>query len=170
MSSQSLAALRKSASEDLQRLADEHLQHEYDKHFPVIFLNLFADTILSLRQSDRDTLEAAARKVSRHATIGSLVGLGLGVLLAYKIHTTRNAIFNAFRAMEKPTAVQFMDGRTGTNFVPLQCFHRCPRMPLDAISNSKADCNALFQNPYPTLLYIFNQRVLVTLPHTSSFL
>ena len=119
MSSQSLAALRKSASEDLRRLADEHLQHEYDKHFPVIFLNLFADTILSLRQSDRDTLEAAARKVSRHAIIGSLVGLGLGVFLAYKIHTTRNAIFNAFRAMEKPTAVQFVDGRTGTNFVPL---------------------------------------------------
>ena len=59
MSSQSLAALRKSASEDLQRLADEHLQHEYDKHFPVIFLTLFANTILSLRQSDRDTLEAS---------------------------------------------------------------------------------------------------------------
>lgn len=93
MSSQSLAALRKSASGDLQRLADEHLQHD-------------------LRQSDRDTLEAAARKVSRHAIIGSLVGLGVGVFLAYKIHTTRNAIFNAFRAMEKPTAVQFVDGRT----------------------------------------------------------
>ena len=58
MSSQSLAAFRKSASEDLRRLADEHLQHEYDKHFPVIFLNFFADTILSLRQSDRNTLEA----------------------------------------------------------------------------------------------------------------
>ena len=170
MSSQSLAALRQSASEDLRRLAVEHLQHEYDKHFLVIFLNFFADTILSLRQSDRDTLEAAARKVSRHATIGSFVGLGLGVLLAYKIRTTRNAIFNAFRAMEKPTAVQFADGRTGTNFVLLQCFYRHPRMPPDAIPNSKADYNALFQSPYPTLLHIFNQRVLVTLPHTYSFL
>ena len=129
MSSQSLAALRKSASEDLRRLADEHLQHEYDKHFPVIFLNFFANTILSLRQSDRDTLEAAARKVSRHTTVGSFVGLGLGVFLAYKIRTTRNVIFNAFRAMEKPTAVQFAGGRTGTNFVLLQCFYRRPRMP-----------------------------------------
>ena len=41
-------------------------------------------------------------------------------------------------------------------------------MPPDAISNLKADCNALFQSPYPTLLHIFNQRILVTLPHTSS--
>ncbi|OCL14286.1 hypothetical protein AOQ84DRAFT_428988 [Glonium stellatum] len=92
MSSQSLAALRKSSSEDLRRLAEEHLQHD-------------------LQQSDRDALEAAAKKVSRHATIGSLVGLGLGIFLAYRIRNTRNAIFNAFRAMEKPTAVQFADGR-----------------------------------------------------------
>jgi len=92
MSSQSLAAFRKSGSDDLRRLAEEHFQHD-------------------LRQSDRDILDAAANKVSRHAAIGSLVGLGLGIFLAFRIRKTRNAIFTAFRTMEKPTAVQFADGR-----------------------------------------------------------
>ncbi|OCK81796.1 hypothetical protein K432DRAFT_403473 [Lepidopterella palustris CBS 459.81] len=93
MSSESIAAFRKNASADLRRLAEEHMQHD-------------------LRQSDRDTLERAAKKISTHTAIGSLVGLGLGVFLAFRIRATRTAIFQAFRAVEKPTAVQFASGRT----------------------------------------------------------
>ncbi|KAF2204746.1 hypothetical protein GQ43DRAFT_437630 [Delitschia confertaspora ATCC 74209] len=89
---ESLAALRNRHTEDLRRLAEEHFQHD-------------------LNQSDRDTLRAAAGKVSRHATIGSLVGLGLGAFLAFRLRNMRLAYFNAFRAMEKPVEVKFADGR-----------------------------------------------------------
>jgi hypothetical protein len=90
----SLAAFRKSSRDDLTKMAEEHLQHD-------------------LQQSDRDALRSAARKVSTHATIGSLLGLGLGVFMAYRLRSARTAMFNAFRAQEKPTKVLFADGRTG---------------------------------------------------------
>ncbi|KAF2809611.1 uncharacterized protein BDZ99DRAFT_32680 [Mytilinidion resinicola] len=93
MSSESLAAFRKNASTDLRKLSEEHLQHD-------------------LQQSDRDTLESAAKKVSTHATIGSAIGIGLGLFLAIRIRTARKTMFQAFRATEKPKAVQFADGRT----------------------------------------------------------
>lgn len=91
---ESLAAFRKSSRDDLNKLAEEHLQHD-------------------LQQSDRDALYSAARKVSTHAIIGSLLGLGLGAYMAYRLRSTRTAMFNAFRAQEKPTKVIFADGRTG---------------------------------------------------------
>ncbi len=108
---ESLAALRKSTREELSKLAEEHLQHD-------------------LQQSDRDTLRSAASKVSTHATIGSLVGIGLGVFMAYRLRTARATMFTAFRATEKPTAVQFANGKTGGSscsrhsYTPLYLFQR----------------------------------------------
>ncbi|KAF2184360.1 hypothetical protein K469DRAFT_688831 [Zopfia rhizophila CBS 207.26] len=93
MSSESLAAFRNNRSNELRRLAEEHLQHD-------------------LNQSDRETLRSAARKVSTHATLGSLLGLGFGVYCAYRLRSMRLAYFKAFRAMEKPVEVKFADGRT----------------------------------------------------------
>ncbi|KAF2013828.1 hypothetical protein BU24DRAFT_442755 [Aaosphaeria arxii CBS 175.79] len=91
--SESLAAFRDKRSADLRRLAEEHLQHD-------------------LNQSDRDTLKSAGGKVSQHAGIGSLLGLGLGVYCAFRLRNMRLAYFNAFRAMEKPVEIKFADGRT----------------------------------------------------------
>ena len=45
--------------------------------------------------------------------IGSALGLGLGLFLAYRLRTNRTKIFEAFKAVEKPTDVQFANGRTG---------------------------------------------------------
>ncbi|KAJ9623161.1 hypothetical protein H2203_006097 [Taxawa tesnikishii (nom. ined.)] len=100
MSSDSLAMFRKSMGTELGNLAEEHYKHD-------------------LQQSDRDTLKSAASKISTHATIGSLVGLGLGLYAAYKLRANRTAMFNAFKASEKPTHVQFANGRTGAQ----PCFH-----------------------------------------------
>lgn len=69
-------------------------------------------TVPSLQDSDRATLYKAANKLQRHALIGSILGLGLGIFAAYRLRTARLAYFQAFRAAEKPKAVQFADGRT----------------------------------------------------------
>ena len=74
---------------------------------------LSIDLICSLNQGDRETLEKATKTLSTHAMIGSIVGLGLGVALAYRVRAFRTKTFTAFRAMEKPTHVQFAGGRTG---------------------------------------------------------
>ena len=95
MSADSLAILRKNVSEDIRMLADEHFKHD-------------------LNDSDRDTLKTAASKVGISATIGSLLGLGLGVFLAFRVRSSRTQIFNAFRTAEKPTHAKFADGREGT--------------------------------------------------------
>ena len=95
MSLDSLAITRKNASEDIRKLAEEHFKHD-------------------LRVSDRDTLRSAASKVGTQATIGSMVGLGLGLFLAFRIRRSRTMMFNAFRTAEKPTHVIFADGREGT--------------------------------------------------------
>ena len=94
MSADSLALTRKNVGEDIRKLAEEHLQHD-------------------LTNSDRETLESAASKVGTHITIGSLIGLGLGVFLAFRIRSSRTKMFNAFRTVEKPTHVKFADGREG---------------------------------------------------------
>ncbi|KAK5015856.1 hypothetical protein BJ546DRAFT_856680 [Cryomyces antarcticus] len=93
MSSDSFAILRKHAGPDLTALAEEHMKHD-------------------LQQSDRETLQKAASKLSTYAAIGSVIGLGLGIWAAYRIRSTRAAMFSAFRAAEKPTHVQFAGGRT----------------------------------------------------------
>lgn len=95
MSAESFAVLRKNAGEDISKLAEEHFKHD-------------------LRDSDRDTLTSAGKKMGRHATVGSIIGLGLGVFLAFRLRRNRTQMFNAFRAAEKPTHVRFADGREGT--------------------------------------------------------
>lgn len=67
----------------------------------------------SLLQSDRDTLKAAAGRLSSFAATGAGAGLALGLLLAFRVRSTRTKTFQAFRAMERPTHVQFAGGRTG---------------------------------------------------------
>lgn len=58
-------------------------------------------------------MKSAATTLSRHAWVGSMVGLGLGLVLAYRLRRNRLQLFNAFKASEKPTELKFADGRTG---------------------------------------------------------
>jgi len=94
MSTDSLAILRKNASEDITKLAEDHINHD-------------------LSQVDRDTLKQAANKIGTCATIGSVFGLGLGLFLAFRVRSSRTRMFNVFRTAEKPTHVKFADGREG---------------------------------------------------------
>ena len=119
MSTESLALLRKNAGGDISALASEHLQHD-------------------LQDSDRDTLKTAASKISTHVTVGSLLGLGLGTLLAFRLRRSRMQIFQALRAQEKPTHVRFADGREGElsqksfkiaiTLVSIHSFHRAMKI------------------------------------------
>jgi len=92
MSAQAFAALRKTQGEELAKLAEEHFKHD-------------------LREEDRDLLKNAATRASTHALIGSLAGLALGGYLAFRLRANRNAMYQAFRAAEKPTHVRFASGR-----------------------------------------------------------
>lgn len=65
----------------------------------------------SLREEDRVAVRQAGTKASTHATIGSLVGVALGTLLAVRLRSNRAALYRAFRAADKPTHVRFADGR-----------------------------------------------------------
>lgn len=73
---------------------------------------------ISLNDNDREILRTAGNKVSTHAKVGSLLGLGFGLLCAFRLRKMRLAYFNAFRAMEKPVEVKFADGRTRTSCYP----------------------------------------------------
>ncbi|KIW23411.1 hypothetical protein, variant [Cladophialophora immunda] len=92
MSVDAFAALRRTQGEELGRLAEEHFKHD-------------------LREEDRDLLRSAASKASTHAFIGSLAGIALGSFLAFRLRANRNAMYQAFRAAEKPTHVRFASGR-----------------------------------------------------------
>jgi hypothetical protein len=94
MSSDSLAILRRNIGPELAQLAENHIQHD-------------------LRESDREALNSAAKKLSTYTTVGSLVGLGLGAVLAFRVRSVRAQAFKAIRAVEKPTHVRFADGREG---------------------------------------------------------
>lgn len=83
------------------------------KNILIHFLRPNMLTLYSLGPKERDLLKKAGSKVSTHAGIASLVGLGLGVYGAYRLRNMRVAYFKAFRAMEKPVEVRFADGRTG---------------------------------------------------------
>ena len=97
MSFDSFALSRKNPSHELAQLAEEHMKHD-------------------LQQSDRDALNDASKKFRTFTAIGSLVGLGLGALLAVRVRRARMDYFKAFRAIEKPTHVKFADGREGKLF------------------------------------------------------
>lgn len=92
--SQSFALLRRQRTDDLSKLADQHMQHD-------------------LQSEDRDALKSAASTVSLWTTVGSAVGIGLGLYAAVRLRSTRKAFFTAVRAQERPTKVVFADGRTG---------------------------------------------------------
>lgn len=92
--SESLAVLRRRRSDDLAKFAEEHLQHD-------------------LHAEDREKLKAAATKVSMWTTIGSALGISLGLYTAFRLRSSRRAFFTAIRAQERPTKVVFADGRTG---------------------------------------------------------
>lgn len=49
--------------------------------------------------------------MSTHTTIGSVIGLTLGFLLAYRLRLSRTTFYRAVRAVERPTHVRFADGR-----------------------------------------------------------
>ncbi|KAL2374271.1 hypothetical protein BDBG_04150 [Blastomyces gilchristii SLH14081] len=88
----SLAAFRGTTRRELADLAREHLKH-------------------NLQQSDRDTLNSAASKLATHTTLGSIIGIGLGMYLGLRVRRVRMDMFTAFRVAEKPTHVQFANGR-----------------------------------------------------------
>lgn len=92
MSSDSLAIFRKSVGPQFRDLLEEHYKHD-------------------LRPSDREALQQAAGTVSRHTTVGSLLGLGFGVFLAYRLRRTRTGLFNAIKEHPKPVALKYADGR-----------------------------------------------------------
>jgi hypothetical protein len=80
--------------DDLANIAKEHMKHD-------------------LEPGDRDTLIKATRRVTTSTTVGSLVGLGLGLYAAIRLRKVRTEMFNAFRAGEKPAYVVFANGRQG---------------------------------------------------------
>ncbi|KAI0432836.1 hypothetical protein F5Y09DRAFT_300534 [Xylaria sp. FL1042] len=89
----SLAAFRKSEQHDeLTRLANEHIQSD-------------------LEPSDREALMKATTRVATATTLGSLIGLGLGLYASFRLRKMRTEMFAAFRAGEKPTSVIFANGR-----------------------------------------------------------
>ncbi|CAL5869405.1 uncharacterized protein PFLUO_LOCUS3634 [Penicillium psychrofluorescens] len=90
---ESVAILRRRRSDDLAKLADEHLQQD-------------------LQAQDRDKLKSAASTISVWTTVGSAVGISLGLFAAIRLRSTRKAFFAAVRAQERPTKVVFADGRT----------------------------------------------------------
>ncbi|CAG8927133.1 unnamed protein product [Penicillium salamii] len=91
--SESFAFLRQRRSDELAKLADEHLQHD-------------------LQAEDRDRIKAAATSISLWTTVGSAVGVSIGLFAAMRLRSTRRAFFSAIRAQERPTKVVFEDGRT----------------------------------------------------------
>ncbi|TID23481.1 hypothetical protein E2P81_ATG03052 [Venturia nashicola] len=93
MSNDAIAFFRKTYGDQLGKLAEEHFNKD-------------------LEDTDRETLKVAAAKFRSHAAIGSLIGIGLGVFLAFRVRSARTKMFNAFKAREKPVSVSFADGRT----------------------------------------------------------
>ena len=91
----SLAITRPHPSrETFNKLAQSHLQHD-------------------LTAEDRDALTAAGRTFGLYTTIGSVVGLGLGLVLAIRVRQGRRQMLTALRMTDRPTHVKFMDGREG---------------------------------------------------------
>jgi hypothetical protein len=112
----SFAIFRQVGAEDLNKLAEQHVQHEYLPHFnPASSQQL---TILnSLTEEDRVILKSATTKLSTYTTIGSILGMGLTTALAFRIRQNRMKMFEAFKTAKKPTHVKFADGREGESIL-----------------------------------------------------
>ncbi|KAJ9311504.1 hypothetical protein DTO271D3_8222 [Paecilomyces variotii] len=93
MSSETFAFNRRRARDELNALAEEHFKHD-------------------LQPADRDKLRLSAQKIGVHTTLGSLIGIGLSTYFAFRLRKGRLQLFEALKTKEKPTAVQFADGRT----------------------------------------------------------
>eukprot|EP00026_Physarum_polycephalum_P018374 Phypoly_transcript_19935.p1 GENE.Phypoly_transcript_19935~~Phypoly_transcript_19935.p1 ORF type:complete len:184 (+),score=23.69 Phypoly_transcript_19935:91-642(+) len=89
----SLALMRNGPHKAYAQLAEDHLQHD-------------------LNADERAILEKAAGKVSMHVTVGSLVGIGLGLALAFRLRQSAVRIFQTVKRAEKPIAFQYKDGHT----------------------------------------------------------
>jgi hypothetical protein len=111
-------------------------------------------TAHSLNQSDRDILKSAGSKVSTHAKVGSLLGVGLGVYCAFRLRSMRLSYFNAFRAMEKPVEVRFADGRTGMESRPCTgiCILMTPQNPFLISPSNLRRRNGAMQPPISSSL------------------
>ena len=92
MSSASFAALRKTQGDEFARLAEEHFKHD-------------------LQDQDKEALKKAASKFSTNALVGSMLGIGLGAFLAFRVRAGRQAMYRAFKATERPTHVKFANGK-----------------------------------------------------------
>lgn len=79
---------------EIKHLAENHLQND-------------------LQDSDRDVLRIAASKHQTYETIGTILGLGLGVFFAFRSRRSRMQNFTALRTQEQPMHVVFADGRIG---------------------------------------------------------
>jgi hypothetical protein len=130
MSSDSLALFRKSMGNELGALAEVRTSHTKDCYLLhtnntaatlparasasriTALTSSILTTLHSLQASDRTALQSAASRLSTHTTIGSVLGFSLGLFAAIRLRRNRTAMFNAFRASEKPTSVQFANGRT----------------------------------------------------------
>lgn len=90
-----LAAFRPAPQyDDLARLAEQHFNRD-------------------LAPEDKEVLRQASRKIPRHAMLGSVIGLGLGVYAAVRLRRIRAEMFAAFRGAQKPVRVVFADGSSG---------------------------------------------------------
>lgn len=91
----SLAAFRKHTQHDeLAQLAESHFKND-------------------LTADDKEVLKGAAGTISLHSSIGSVVGLGLGCLLAYRVRSLRKSWFTQFQASDAPRQVIYASGKTG---------------------------------------------------------
>lgn len=91
----SLAAFRRNAEHDeLAQLAESHFEND-------------------LTADDREVLKGAARTITWQASAGSLLGLGLGVFLAYRARALRRGLFDQFRSADQPRQLTFASGKTG---------------------------------------------------------
>ncbi|KAI1196556.1 hypothetical protein F5X97DRAFT_206955 [Nemania serpens] len=89
----SLAIFRRSEQhEDFTKLANKHIQSD-------------------LEPSDRELLRKAVKRVATSTTVGSLIGIGLGIYASVRLRKVRTDVFAAFRAAEKPSFVVFSNGR-----------------------------------------------------------
>ncbi|KAI0101898.1 hypothetical protein GGR51DRAFT_563110 [Nemania sp. FL0031] len=89
----SLAIFRSSQeNNDLKKLANQHIHSD-------------------LEPSDREALRKATARVATVTTLGSFIGLGLGLYASIRLRKVRTDMFAAFRAAEKPSFVMFPNGR-----------------------------------------------------------
>ncbi|KAK0728859.1 hypothetical protein B0T26DRAFT_673328 [Lasiosphaeria miniovina] len=88
------AVFRSHPTGDLAKIGEAHMQHD-------------------LASEDRSRLRTAARKVSVHASLGSILGLGVGLAMAWRIRANRMALYDVLRTSMRPTEVVFASGQRG---------------------------------------------------------